>query len=49
MCHSTSEEEYVHIEKIVAVSNLMLAINSAFNFIIYMLRDPSHMTSANFF
>ena len=38
VCHSRSAEEHARIEKIVAVSNLMLAINSAFNFIIYMLR-----------
>ena len=39
VCHSRSAEEHARIERIVAVSNLMLAINSAFNFIIYMLRN----------
>ena len=38
VCHSRSVEEHAVIEKVVAVSNLMLAINSASNFIIYMLR-----------
>ena len=38
VCQPTSADEYARIEKIVAVSNLMLAINSASNFIIYMLR-----------
>ena len=41
VCQPTSADEYARIEKIVAVSNLMLAINSASNFIIYMLRYGS--------